>query len=109
MQPIEKLVQIKFNKLADTQSLVDYIHNKFEKHHFHLQNANNLILHISKLSTKGAEKYRIVIEGNISKLRISLKDVGNDVYTLIDASLNKLDRQMSKIHEKRSKSKFNFR
>jgi len=79
-----------------TDSLHDYIKNKFERleRHFDKVTNINVILNVEKLDQKA--EATLNLKGN----KIFAEAVNADMYASIDALLDKLDRQICKHKEK---------
>lgn len=79
-----------------TQSLSDYIHEKFEKLERHSDQINSVhvILEVEKLNQKAEATVRL------TGTEIFATAESEDMYAAIDALLDKLDRQLLKHKEK---------
>lgn len=79
-----------------TDSLRDYVDNKFEKLERHFDHINNVhvILNVEKLVQKA--EATVHLDGG----EVFAESSNNDMYAAIDALVDKLDRQVIKHKEK---------
>lgn len=96
------LIHIKFNKLNPSDSIINYINNKIGRHRFEENNINRVECHANKYSPKGNQKYGMVLSVQGSNTSFTMKENGNDIYRIIDLLSGKLNRKLSREHERRT-------
>lgn len=99
----QSLLKINFNKVNPTSAIVNYINKRVEKRKYK-QVVNEVDWVIAKDSKKGNSKYRITMEVVAGKTRMFFREVGNDIYKLIDAIIDKFNRkfgELNKVHTRK--------
>jgi ribosomal subunit interface protein len=99
---MRSLINVKFNKLNPSDSIVNYINNKLGRHRLEENNISRVECHANKYSSKGNEKYGMVLSVHGGNTSFSMKENGNDIYRVIDILSGKLNRKLSREHERRT-------
>ncbi len=99
-----KEIQIKFLSLEPTEAVKEYVHKKLAKVENFLERATKgEVIIKERIKSRGVDKdFRVDINIYLPKSTVIVQEEGEDVYALIDKSVDVLTRRLKRYHDKLS-------
>jgi ribosome-associated translation inhibitor RaiA len=92
-----KQIKVNFENVDHSFYLIDYLKRKIQKPKLSGLNLITDNINIKKDHSKGVAKYVLTVKVTVNNLTLFFKEIGDDIYLLIDSIVKKINRKLSKI------------
>ncbi len=90
-------IKVNFENVEHSLYLVDYIKRKIRRPKFDKLNITPGIINIKKDHENGSSKYTLSVTVTINKVKHYFKEMGDNLYALIDAVIRKINQKLAKM------------
>lgn len=97
MKEKNKEIKVNFENVDHSLYLVDYIKRKIQRPKFSQLNINTKEISIKRDHSGGGSQYTLSVSVIVNKVQYYFKEIGNNLYALIDAVIHKINQKLAKL------------
>lgn len=95
----KETLKVNFENVDHSQYLIEYIRRRIQRPKFTNLKLTPENINIRKDNSKGDSKFVVTISIVVHKVKIFVRETGNNLYALIDAVVRKINRRLSKLKQ----------
>lgn len=95
-------VNVHFQNVMSTDYIVQYVLKKIKRPKFSGIDLRDADINIKKIADGGGEKYSVTLSLVAHNVKMFFREVGNNLYAIIDSIVSKINRKLSKMRSNRN-------